>query len=70
MIADNWLKAGGSGSPIEYRSERSSIAVSEIQGIGRIKFHEGKLEEFEHLSTQAMEIARTRDTGPCSTRST
>jgi hypothetical protein len=37
--------------------------VSEIQGIGRIKFHEGKLEEFKHLSTQAMEIARTRDTG-------
>ena len=37
--------------------------MSEIQGIGRIKFHEGKLEECNHLSTQAMEIARTRDTG-------
>jgi quinol monooxygenase YgiN len=51
------------GSPIECRSERRSIAVSEIQGIGRIKFHEGKLEEFKHLSAQAMEIARTMDTG-------
>ena len=37
--------------------------MSEIQGIGRIKFHEGKLEEFKHLSAQAMDIARTKDTG-------
>jgi quinol monooxygenase YgiN len=37
--------------------------VSQIQGIGRIKFHEGKLEEFKNLSAQAMEIARTTDTG-------
>ena len=37
--------------------------MSELQGIGRFKFHEGKLEEFKRLSTRAMEIARTRDTG-------
>ena len=29
----------------------------------RIKFHEGKVEEFKLLSAQAMEIARTKDTG-------
>jgi quinol monooxygenase YgiN len=38
--------------------------VSEIQGIGRFKFHEaGKLEEFKRLSAQAMEIVRAKDTG-------
>jgi len=37
--------------------------VSELQGIVRFKFHEGKLEEFKRLSAQAMEIVRTKDTG-------
>ncbi len=37
--------------------------VSEIQGIGRFKFQQGKLEEFKRLSAQAMQIARTKDTG-------
>jgi quinol monooxygenase YgiN len=37
--------------------------VSELQGIARYKFHEGKLEEFKRLSAQAMEIVRTKDTG-------
>jgi quinol monooxygenase YgiN len=37
--------------------------VSELQGIARIKFHDGKLEEFKRLCTQCMEIARTQDTG-------
>ncbi len=37
--------------------------MSELQGIARFKFHEGKLEEFKRLSARAMEIARTRDTG-------
>jgi hypothetical protein len=37
--------------------------VSELQGIARFKFHEGKLDEFKRLSARAMEIARTRDTG-------
>jgi quinol monooxygenase YgiN len=37
--------------------------VSELQGIGRIKFHEGKLEEFKRLAARAMEIARQDDTG-------
>jgi quinol monooxygenase YgiN len=38
-------------------------AVSELQGIARIKFHEGKVEEFKRLSAQAVEIARTKDSG-------
>ena len=38
-------------------------AVSELQGIARFKFHEGKLEEFKRLAAQCMEIVRTRDTG-------
>jgi quinol monooxygenase YgiN len=38
-------------------------AVSELLGIARFKFHEGKLDEFKRLSAQAMEIVRTKDTG-------
>jgi quinol monooxygenase YgiN len=37
--------------------------VSELHGIVRFKFHEGKLEEFKRLSAQCMEIVRTKDTG-------
>jgi quinol monooxygenase YgiN len=37
--------------------------VSELQGIARIKFHEGKLEEFKRVAAQCMEIVRTKDTG-------
>jgi quinol monooxygenase YgiN len=46
--------------------ERRSLeagAVSELLGIARFRFHGGKVEEFKHLSAQAMEMARTRDTG-------
>ena len=37
--------------------------MTELMGIARFKFHEGKLEEFKRLSAQAMEIVRTKDTG-------
>jgi len=37
--------------------------VSEILGIARFRFHEGKLDEFKRLSAQANEIVRTQDTG-------
>jgi quinol monooxygenase YgiN len=38
--------------------------VSELQGIGRFRFHEaGTLEEFKRLAAQAMQIARAKDTG-------
>jgi quinol monooxygenase YgiN len=38
-------------------------AVSELQGIARYKFHEGKLEEYKRLNAQCMEIVPTKDTG-------
>ena len=37
--------------------------MSELQGIARFTFHEGKLEEFKRLSAQCMEIVRSKDTG-------
>jgi quinol monooxygenase YgiN len=37
--------------------------VSELLGIARFKFHEGKLDEYKRLSAQAMEIVRTKDSG-------
>jgi quinol monooxygenase YgiN len=39
------------------------VAVSELVGIARFKFHEGNVDEFKRLSAQAMEIVRTKDTG-------
>jgi quinol monooxygenase YgiN len=37
--------------------------VSELQGIARFKFHEGKREEYKRLAAEAMEIVRAKDTG-------
>ena len=37
--------------------------MSELEGIARFKFHEGKLEEFKRLAAQCMEIVRSKDTG-------
>ena len=37
--------------------------MSELQGIARFKFGEGKLEEFKRLPAPCMEIVRTKDTG-------
>ncbi|TMD33664.1 MAG: antibiotic biosynthesis monooxygenase [Chloroflexi bacterium] len=42
---------------------KMAVATSELQGINRFKFHEGKLEEFKRLSARAMEIARAKDSG-------
>jgi quinol monooxygenase YgiN len=36
---------------------------SELVGIARFTFHEGKVEDFKRLSAQCMEIVRTKDTG-------
>jgi quinol monooxygenase YgiN len=41
----------------------SNAIPTEILGIGRFKFHKGKLEEFKRLAEQAMEIVRNKDTG-------
>jgi quinol monooxygenase YgiN len=49
-------------SALERRSLEAG-AVSELMGIARFKFHEGKLDEFKRLSAQAMDIVRTQDTG-------
>jgi quinol monooxygenase YgiN len=49
--------------PSQQRKGLEAGAVSELQGIARFKFHEGKLEEFKRLSAQCMEIVRTKDTG-------
>ena len=37
--------------------------MSELQGIARITFHEGKLEEFKSVAADCMEIVRATDTG-------
>ena len=37
--------------------------MSELLGIVRFKFHEGKLEDFKRLSAECMEIVRSKDTG-------
>ena len=37
--------------------------MSELQGIARFTFHEGKVEEFKRLSAQCMEIVPAKDTG-------
>jgi quinol monooxygenase YgiN len=37
--------------------------VTELQGIARFQFHDGRLEEFKRLAAQCMEIVRTQDTG-------
>lgn len=37
--------------------------MSELLGIARFKFHEGKREEFLRLSDLAMDIVRTKDSG-------
>ena len=37
--------------------------MGELLGIARFKLHEGKREEFQRLSAQALEIVCTKDTG-------
>ena len=37
--------------------------MSEIQGIARLKIHDGKLEEFKQLQAKCLESVRTKDHG-------
>ena len=37
--------------------------MSELLGIARFRFHEGKREEYLRLSDQAMDVVRTKDPG-------
>ena len=50
------------GASIQQRRMEAG-AVSELLGIARFKFREGKVEEYKRLSAQAMEIVRTKDSG-------
>ncbi len=38
-------------------------SMSEIQGVARFKFHEGKVEEFKRLCAQVMDVVRAKDIG-------
>jgi quinol monooxygenase YgiN len=46
-----------------FTKESGAVAASELLGIARFKLHGGKIEEYERLSAQCMEIVRTKDTG-------
>ena len=37
--------------------------MTEIQGIARIKIHDGQLEEFKRVASQCMKVVRTKDAG-------
>lgn len=37
--------------------------MKEIEGFARVRIHAGKAEEYKRLTTQCMELARTKDTG-------
>ena len=37
--------------------------MRELVGLARFKFRDGNVDEFKRLSAQAMEIARSKDTG-------
>jgi quinol monooxygenase YgiN len=37
--------------------------MDQIQGIARLKIHAGKLEEFKRVTSQCMQLVRTKDTG-------
>ena len=41
----------------------SDKQLSEIQGVARFTFHEGKVEEFKRLCTEFIDIVRAEDTG-------
>jgi quinol monooxygenase YgiN len=37
--------------------------MSELMGIARFKFHDGKVEEFKRLSAECLAVVRAKDTG-------
>ena len=70
IFREEWGRVSGERTMNAYTTTRNAIRkdrrprpVSELQGIARFKFHEGKLEEFKRLSARCMEIVRTKDTG-------
>jgi quinol monooxygenase YgiN len=63
MIEGTLARATERVDPSQQRTSLEVGAVSELLGIARYKFHEGKVEEYKRLSAQAMEIVRAKDTG-------
>jgi quinol monooxygenase YgiN len=63
LIGRTLARPTGRVDPSQQRRSLEAGAMSELQGIARYKFHDGKLEEFKRLSAQCMEIVRTKDTG-------
>src|SRR6202011_5334888 len=57
--AGQLLSAHLTGSQTTGRREQ----LSEIKGVARFKFQEGKVDEFKRLSAQAIDIVRAKDTG-------
>ena len=41
----------------------SDEQLSEIRGVARFTFHEGKVEEFKRLCAEFMDVVRAKDTG-------
>ena len=37
--------------------------MSELQGIARFTFHEGRVEEYKRLAKESMEVVRAKDSG-------
>ena len=37
--------------------------MNEVQGVARLRIHDGKLEEFKRIALEFMQLARTKDTG-------
>ena len=37
--------------------------MNEIQGVARLKIHDGQLEEFKRVASEFMRVVRTKDTG-------
>jgi quinol monooxygenase YgiN len=48
---------------LESDHTRSWKTMTEIQGIGRLNIHDGKLDEFKRVASQFMQVVRTKDTG-------
>jgi quinol monooxygenase YgiN len=58
------MRPVGPGYTLQVRAVRQGGgAMSELLGIARFRFHEGKVDEYKRLSAQAMEIVRTKDPG-------
>jgi quinol monooxygenase YgiN len=64
LLAAICLGAGALyGRRRESNDSMSVNTMNEIQGVGRLKIHDGNLEEFKHVASQFMQVVRTKDAG-------